>query len=156
MINFELGKIPPQNIDIEEIVLSVLLQDKNAIYEVINILDADCFYKEAHQQIYQAIHDLCIENKGIDILTVTDKLKKQSLLEGVGGPFFISQLSSKASSSHNLPTHVEILKDAAIKRGMIKICSEVQEMAYDDEVEGKDVITKTEAENYKLNSFSNK
>jgi replicative DNA helicase len=147
------GKISPSDIIIEEAVLSSLIQEKNAIYEVMNIIDATCFYKEEHQKIYQAILDLCHENKGIDLLTVTNKLRTQSLLEEVGGPLFITQLSSKVSSTYNLKTHGEILKELAIKRGLIRIGGEIQEMAYDEEQEAKALMNFTEAELYKLNTF---
>ena len=149
----ELGKIPPQDQEIEQAVLSSLIQEKNAIYEVMNVLDASCFYKDEHQKIYQAILDLCHDNKGIDLLTVTNRLRTQSQLEEVGGPLFVTQLSSKVSSTYNLKTHAEILKELAIKRGLIRMGAQVQEKAYDEEQEAKELMSFTEAELYKLNTF---
>lgn len=151
-----LGKILPQDQEIEQAVLSSLLQERNAIYEVMNLIDASCFYNEAHQRIYQAIYDLCIDNKGIDLLTVTNKLRQQALLDEVGGPLFITQLSSKVSSTYNLKTHAEILKELAIKRGMIKVASDIEVMAYDEETEAKNLVSKVESDLFSLNVFNTK
>lgn len=144
------------DLEIEQAVLSSLLQERNAIYEVMNLIDASCFYNEAHQRIYQAIYDLCIENKGIDLLTVTNKLRQQALLDEVGGPLFITQLSGKVSATHNLKTHAEILKELAIKRGMIKVASDIEVMAYDEETEAKDLVSKVESDLFSLNVFNTK
>jgi replicative DNA helicase len=101
----ELGKMPPQAIDFEEVVLGALMLEKSAFISVSEILKPEMFYKENHQTIYYAITLLDYENEPIDILTVTEKLKKIGKLKTVGGAFYITQLTSRIASSANIEYH---------------------------------------------------
>src|SRR4051812_7223061 len=83
----QFGKLPPQAVDLEEAVLGALMLEKDALTSVIDILHPDAFYKDAHQKIYGAIHRLFHRSEPIDILTVTQELRKSGELELVGGPF---------------------------------------------------------------------
>jgi replicative DNA helicase len=91
------GKLPPQAVDLEEAVLGALMLDKEALTDVIDILKKDSFYKEDHQKIYEAILDLFQKSEPIDILTVTQELKKRGELEIIGGPFYIAQLTNRVA-----------------------------------------------------------
>ena len=77
VISLEKGKIPPQAIDLEEVVLGAMMVDKRGVDEVIDILHPEVFYKQAHQQIFEAIFMLFKEGLPIDLLTVSSKLKTQ-------------------------------------------------------------------------------
>ena len=81
IIGLEQGKIPPQAIELEEAVLGALMIDKNALNEVIDILESECFYNDAHREIYSAIKTLFTESQPIDILTVSTMLRKNEKLE---------------------------------------------------------------------------
>src|SRR4051812_40144436 len=83
---FELGKMPPQAVDLEEAVLGALMLEKDALTTVIVILQPKSFYKEAHERIYGAIKRLFEKSEPVDILTVTNELKKTGELDLVGGP----------------------------------------------------------------------
>ena len=78
VINLEQGKIPPQAIDLEEVVLGAMMIDKKGVDEVIDILSIESFYKEAHQHIFEAILQLFESSEPIDLLTVSSKLRKES------------------------------------------------------------------------------
>src|SRR6187401_2974133 len=84
IIQQQFGKLPPQAVDLEEAVLGALMLEKDALTSVIDILNADSFYKDAHQKIYAAIHRLFHRSEPIDILTVTQELRKSGELEIVG------------------------------------------------------------------------
>src|SRR6056300_1356070 len=88
MISLEKGKIPPQAIDLEEVVLGAMMIDKKGVDEVIDILHPDAFYKDAHRYIYEAIFTLFETSEPIDLLTVSAQLKKEGQLEKVGGDFY--------------------------------------------------------------------
>ncbi|MBR6878420.1 MAG: hypothetical protein IKM95_03425, partial [Bacteroidales bacterium] len=75
------GRIPPQAVDLEEVVLGALMLEKDAVNEVIDILTPEAFYKEAHQKIFKAIKDLFGRSEPVDILTVTNELKQTGELE---------------------------------------------------------------------------
>ncbi|HEX3009473.1 MAG TPA: DnaB-like helicase N-terminal domain-containing protein, partial [Bacteroidales bacterium] len=95
VVPVDLGKIPPQAPDLEEAVLGAIMLEKESVISVLDILKPESFYKEAHQKIFKAIVDLSSRQEPIDLLTVTEELKKLGWLEEVGGPYFITQLTSK-------------------------------------------------------------
>ena len=97
IINLEKGKIPPQAIDLEEVVLGAMMIDKKGVDEVIDILSPDAFYKEAHQHIFEAIFMLFQESQPIDLLTVSNQLKTNGKLELSGGDFYLIPLTSLLS-----------------------------------------------------------
>src|SRR4030095_12921461 len=101
----EAGKLPPQAPELEQAVLGALMLERNAVNEAIDILRPESFYVEAHQKIFDAIQGLFREDQPIDILTVTQELKKRAELDIVGGPFYISQLTNKVASSANVQYH---------------------------------------------------
>ena len=89
IINLEKGKIPPQAIDLEEVVLGAMMIDKKGVDEVIDILNSEAFYKESHQYIFEAILSLFENSEPIDLLTVSSQLKKDNRLELAGGDFYL-------------------------------------------------------------------
>lgn len=131
----EQAKITPQAVDVEEIVLGSMLLESSAILEVIDILSENSFYKNEHKTIYNAIVQLNSESKSIDIITVTNQLESNGHLEDIGGPYFVSQLTNRTSSSVNIESHARIIKEKEIARDLIKIGREVVENAYDPTVD---------------------
>jgi len=125
------GKVPPQALDVEEVVLGALMLERDAMIQTADLLDVDCFYKESHRIVYEsAIMPLFSESKNIDLLTISDKLRKAGLLERVGGPYELSILTNKVASSANIKQHVLILKQYAIKRNVIKLANNMLVKAY--------------------------
>ena len=104
-----LGRIPPRDKDLEEAVLGALMLERDAYTTVCDILKPDSFYEPANQKIYQAIQSLGAAQKPIDMLTVTDQLRLNGELESVGGPVFISELTSRVASGANVEYHARIV-----------------------------------------------
>ncbi|EOZ98483.1 Replicative DNA helicase [Indibacter alkaliphilus LW1] len=138
------GKLPPQAIDLEEAVLGALMLEKDALTAVVDILKPESFYKEAHKAIYGAILDLFSESQPIDLLTVTNQLRKKGELELAGGAYFITELTSKVSSAANIEFHARIITEQSMKREMIKIASEIQKDAYEDTTDVFELLDKME------------
>ena len=99
IIPLERGKIPPQAVDLEEVVLGAMMIDKKGVDEVIDILHPDAFYKEAHRYIYVAVFKLFESSEPIDLLTVSAQLKQDQRLEQAGGDFYLIKLTQKVASS---------------------------------------------------------
>ena len=144
VIGVEAGKLPPQAVDIEEAVLGAIMIEKDAIYDVIEILKPDCFYKEAHAMIYQAVVDLSIREEPIDLLTVTQELRRKGILEEVGGPFYITQLTTRVMSSVHAEYHARIIYQKYIQRELIRISTGIQERAFDESVDVDDLLNSSE------------
>lgn len=138
------GRIPPQAVDLEEVVLGALMLEKEAVNAVIDILSPEVFYKEAHQIIFAAIKDLFTKSEPVDILTVTNHLKSTGDLEAVGGPYYISQLTNRVVSSANIEYHSRIILQKYIQRQLIQISSETIKDAYEDSADVFDLLDTAE------------
>ncbi len=148
----ESGKVPPQAIELEEAVLGALMIEKTAILDVIDIIAPDSFYKESHRLIFKAILKLSEQHQGIDILTVTETLRKAGNLEEVGGAFYISQLTSNIASSAHIEYHARIIAQKHIQRELIRTSSEIQNMAFDPGIDVDDLLDFAEKELYNIAS----
>ena len=127
-----LGKLPPQAVDVEEAVLGALMIEKDALTAVVDILKPETFYKEAHQRAYSAILTLFANSEPIDLLTVTQQLRKSGELELVGGAGYISELTIRVNSAANIEYHARVISEHALKRAMITMASVILRDAYED------------------------
>ncbi len=148
IINLERGKIPPQSVDLEEVVLGAMMIDKKGVDEVIDILHPDVFYKDAHRHIYEAIFKLFETSEPVDLLTVSSQLKKDGHLESVGGDFYLIKLTQKVASSAHIEFHARIILQKYIQRSLIKISNEIIEEAYDDGTDVFDLLDAAESKLY--------
>ena len=140
----ELGKLPPQAVELEEAVLGALMIEKDALTAVIDILQPSSFYKEAHQRIYNSILLLFGKSEPIDMLTVTTQLRSSGELEFVGGASYLVKLTNKVNSAANIEYHARIITQSAIKRDMIKIAGDILRDAYEDTTDVFNLLDKTE------------
>jgi len=131
-ISESLGKLPPQDLPLEESVLGALLIDSRAMPIVAGFLKPEHFYSEQHREIYTAIFQLFSAGEPIDLRTAVSQLRSSAKLEIVGGSYYIAELASKVSSAANLEFHSRILAELSIKREIIQIGSELHQQAYDD------------------------
>ena len=142
--NVELGRLPPQALDLEESVLGALMLEKEALTNIIDILKPENFYKDAHKEIYQAIIDLFNNSQPIDLLTVTNQLKKNGTLDIIGGSYYVTKLTTRVNSASNIEFHSRIILEQSIKRELINISSKVQKDAYEDTIDVFDLLDQTE------------
>jgi replicative DNA helicase len=150
IISLERGKIPPQAIDLEEVVLGAMMIDKKGVDEVIDILSPDAFYMQKHQYIFEAIFKLFENSEPIDLLTVSSQLKKDQRLDQVGGDFYLISLTQKVSSSAHIEFHARIILQKFIQRSLIKISNEIIEDSYDETKDVFDLLDKAESKLYEV------
>ena len=146
----EIGRIPPQAVDLEKAVLGALMLEKNAVTDIIDILKEESFYDPKHQYIYGAVRQLFSNTKPIDILTVTDFLQKSGELAAAGGASYISQLTSRVASTAHAEYHARIISEKHIKRELIRMSSEIMKEAFDDTNDVFDVLNKAEGDLFKI------
>lgn len=146
----EAGKLPPQAIDIEEAVLGAMLLEKNAINDAIDILQPDSFYKPAHQKIFAAILELFAGSESIDILSVTERLRKKGELQLVGGPGYIAQLTNRIASAAHIEYHARIISEKFILRSLIEVSSDVIKNSYDETKDVFNVLNEAEEGLFKI------
>lgn len=132
-INIAYGKLPPQAMEVEEAVLGACMIERDAIHKVSPIINANAFYKAEHQKIFNIILELSGEGKNIDLLTVTIRLKDREMLEMIGGPMYITQLTRRVASAAHIEQHARIIFDKYYQREIIRVCTELTGEAYADD-----------------------
>lgn len=138
------GKLPPQARELEEAVLGAIMIEETGINEVVEILKDDTFYIDAHQRIWRAIRMLYGNQAPIDLLTVTEQLRKNNDLDAAGGPFYIAQLTNKIGSAANVEYHARILAEKHIQRQLISSSTEIIKDAYEDSTDVFELLDKAE------------
>ncbi len=146
----ELGKLPPQSIPLEEAILGALLLERKAFEDVVDILKADSFYKDAHQLIYQSMLELSAKGSPIDLLTVRTQLEKNGTLEIIGGAYALVRLTTEVSSSSNVVYHAHEVVERAIKRKMIGVASTVRQNAFEDTKDAFELLDETQSELFEI------
>ncbi len=134
------GKIQPQALEFEEIVLGAILIDKNALNRVIDVLTPESFYKDAHQYIFEACLILSSAYKPIDIMSVTQQIKSMGKLEQIGGAYYIVTLTNRVASSANISYHAQVIAEKKTMRDIIALSETMLNQAYADETELKDLV----------------
>jgi len=147
---FEIGKIPPQALDLEEAVLGAIMVEKDAVISILDVVKPESFYKEAHQTIFKTIVDLSTKLEPIDLLTVSVELRRNNQLEEIGGPVYLAQLTSKVGSAAHLEFHAKIIAQKYIQRELIRVSSEIQNRAFDDSIDVDDLLDYSEMELFKV------
>ena len=139
------GRVPPHARDAEEAVLGAMMIDNKAINESIDILPtADAFYDPKHKAIFQAILDLFNGSEVVDLLTVTEKLRKNGELEIAGGAYYLSNLTNKVASAAHIEYHSRIILEKYIQREIIHMSSEILRDAFDETKDVFEVLSKAE------------
>ncbi len=146
----DIGKMPPQAVELEEAVLGALMLERDALTNVIDILKPQSFYKEAHERIFSAIEKLFTRSEPVDILTVTQELKKSGELDLVGGAYYITQLTNRVASAANVEFHARIVAQKHIQRELIRASSETIRDAYEESTDIFDLLDKAEKDLFSI------
>lgn len=143
-------RVPPHSAEAEGSVLGALLLDKDAVIAVAEFLSPDDFYDERNRQIYMAIISLFEERIPVDVLTVTERLKKKKVLKDVGGASYLTQLVNSVPTAAHVEHYGKIVKDTAVKRLMMTAASKLMDMSLDEGLATADLLDKAETEVFAL------
>lgn len=153
-------KIPPQNIEAEQHLLSCLLIDKESIIKVADIISEQDFYKEAHKKIYEAIKELYEAREPIDIITLANRLEEKKQLKDVGGRSYLAQLSGLAATSANISNYAHLVHKKATLRRLQSAAAEIMDLSFNEEREIDELLDDVEkrifgvSRKYLKNSFA--
>ena len=137
-------RMPPQNIEAEQAVLGAVLIKKEALTEVQEILKPEDFYREAHRIVYSAMEDLFINNEAVDLVTLTEQLRKKDQLDKVGGLAFVTALANSVPTAANVIYHAKIVREKAELRSLIDAATEIAGKAYEDADEVETIMDEAE------------
>ncbi len=137
-------KIPPQNLEAEMAVLGSMLIDEDALSVASEVLSRDSFYKDGHRKAFDAILSLYSANKAVDLITLTDELKKSGVLEELGGVSFLTALVNAVPTAANINHYVAIVKEKSILRTLITNATKIVSLCYETEGNIEGVVDSAE------------
>jgi replicative DNA helicase len=143
-------RVPPQAVEAEKSVLGSMLLEKDAIARVVEILDESRFYKDAHRRIYQAIVTLYERNEGVDLITLTEELRRRGELEAVGGQSYLSTLFDYVGTAAHVEHHSRIVRDKAILRNLISVSTEIAGKCYEAKEDAASMLDEAEAQIFSI------
>jgi len=143
-------RIPPHDDDAEQAVLGAILIDKDAIISVSQLISPDNFYDERHSNIYEAMLSLYEDRKPIDLLTLTDVLKKKKLYDRVGGSAYLTSLTTVVPTAANSEYYAGIIREKYVRRSLIQISGEISQGAFSDEREAVEILSNSEQQIFKI------
>ena len=138
-------RIPPQALEVERTVLGSMLIDSQAALNAIDILDEDCFYSTANARIFLCMKEMFEKSIPVDIVTITDLLRKKGWLESVGEETYLGELAECIATSANIEYYANILREKAILRKLITVAGEITTECFNVDVEPQEVVDKAES-----------
>ena len=139
-----IDRVPPQNIEAEQAVLGAMLLEREAIAKVMEKLRSEDFYREAHKVIFNAMLELYNRNEAVDLVTVTEVLKKNGKLEDVGGIAYVTSLANSVPTAANVVYHAGIVEEKSILRQLVRSATEIAELGYEGSEDVSDIIDSAE------------
>ena len=140
----DVTRIPPHSVESEQSILGSILLDKDAIITVSETIRPSDFYKEAHKIIYECMLKLSNKNEPIDLITLTEELKKQGHLDDVGGISYITSLSTIVPTTSNVKYYADIVKEKSVLRQLIKASNDIINLGYENSVKVEEVLERAE------------
>lgn len=142
--------VPPHSEEAEVSVLGALLLDKDAVTSVAEFLHGDHFYDGRHKEIFESIINLYEERAPIDVLTVSERLRKRKALKRIGGRTYLSELVGRVPTAAHVEHYGKIVKDLATKRSLMTKASRLVELATDESLGADELLDKAEGEIFSL------
>lgn len=125
------GRVPPHNLSAEESLLGALLLSREVVGQVAELgVQVEHFYKPSHQHIYSAIRGLMASGQPVDVVTVADELRRNGLIEEIGGSQALLELQNATPAISNASRYAKIVQDTAVLRRLISVAGEITEIAY--------------------------
>lgn len=149
-IDTTLGRIPPQAIDVEKVVLGALMIDTDAFSIVSELLRPETFYEPRHQKIYNAIQTLNFREQPVDMVTVCEELKQEGTFADVGAPTYIVDLTQAVASSANIEYHARILAQKHVARQLITYASDIVTKAFDEAQDTDELMQEAEGSLFEI------
>lgn len=150
------AKIPPQNVDAEMSLIGAVLIDEDVLADVTEIVTPRDFYDRRHATIFEGMVHLFEKHRPVDLLTLTDELKKKKLLDEVGGSTYLTELTNYVPTAAHAASYAEIVSTAAIRRRLIKVSGEIAELGYDEDFQVQELLQKAESELFSVSDQNTK
>ncbi len=150
------GKIIPQNPEAEKSLLGAVLIDEEVLSDIADKVSAKDFYDPRHELVFAAMLRLYEKHTPVDLLTLTEELRKSDDLKSVGGAAYLSELTNYVPSSAHATSYAEMVAAAAVRRRLIKAGATISELAFSDGEEIQEILSRAEADLYSVSEASEK
>lgn len=140
------GKVPPQNLDAEKSLLGAVLIDEETIADISEHVTPKDFYEKRHSIIYGAMMRLYERHEPVDLLTLTDELKRRKELETIGGSAYLTELTNYVPTSAHAEAYAELVAQKAVRRRLIKASTEIAELGYNEDTSTQELLEQAESE----------
>jgi len=147
------GRLPPQALDVEQSVLGALLIDKDAFNRAVEVLPDDPFYDGRHQRIYAAVRALAERGDPVDLITLTQELRRRGDLDGAGGAAYLSELTGKVASAANVEYHARIVAERSLLRRFIETATLLVGKAYDPATDAFELLDEAEKDIFAISNL---
>ena len=144
------GRVPPQAVQVEQSVLGAMLIEREAIPKAIEVLPEDAFYSGKHRKIYRALLSLFDKGNPVDLITVSDELKRRDELEDIGGSYYLTELTSAVASAANVEYHARIIAEKSLLRKMIETMTQLVGDAYDPSADAFELLDQAESDIFRI------
>jgi replicative DNA helicase len=138
--DLHLDRLPPQNIEAEQSILGAILIDNEALPRALEVLDSEDFYKQSHRKIFNVMIELFERSEPIDLITMTDFLKRKDDLEAIGGLSYLSSLVNMVPTAANIKYHSKIVREKSLLRGLLRSATEIASKVYEENLDTEDLI----------------
>ena len=147
-------RVPPQSLESERALLGALLLKPDAIHDVLDLIHPDSFYAEKHRLIFGAMHELAERSEPIDLLTLSQRMQDQGLLERGGGRSYLAELVGSAPAPGNFSHYAELVSRKSLMRSLIDAAYNIGELAYDEARDTMEVLDEAEKSIYAIGDAS--
>ena len=137
-------KIPPQNIEAESSLIGSILLDSESLLRITDIVAADDFYDPRHRHIFSVIMNLFEKRRPVDVLTVSNRLKDEKLLEEVGGSSYLTELVNGVPTAAHIVHYAEIVSHKANLRRLISAAEDITNLGFDESTPIQEVLEQAE------------
>ncbi len=157
IMNDNLGyRLPPQDIEAEQWVIGSVLLESNAVFDVIDVVTEDDFYRDAHKKIFSAIKTLVSKNEPVDLITLKDELNRQNHLEAIGGAAYISEVLAIVPTAANAAMYAKIVKEKALERQLLSTCTNIISDIYNSGYDTDTLLNEAESKIFDVSNGKTK
>ena len=142
--------VQPQAVEIERVVLGALMVYSDAFSVVSELLKPETFYEPRHQKIYEAIRNMNMDERPVDIMTLNDELSKMGEIDKVGGVDYLMEISSQVASAAHVESHARILAEKYMQRQLIHFAGDIETKAYDSSVDVDELMQQAEGSLFQI------
>lgn len=148
------GKLPPQNLDAEKSLLGAVLIDEETLSDISEHVTSRDFYDKRHAVIFDGMMRLYERHKPVDLLTLTDELKRKKEIDSIGGSAYLTELTNYVPTAAHAEAYAELVAQKAVRRRLIKASADISELGFNEETSTEELLSKAEAELFSVSDQS--